>query len=98
MPVCPCAVSTATTFTSFVIVYIDCKAAVYTWYGCKLETNGNCSVAYVSDETPMISCMNIHAQLESRREEAASRSTASSNVFFLIFDYDFQSMALYHLK
>lgn len=46
------------------------KVAVYTWYGCTLETQGVADVAYTSDETPMNSYINLHAQLQKRRELA----------------------------
>lgn len=49
------------------------KLAVFTWYGCKLKVSGlKDSMVYISDETPMLSYVNTHAQLEARRDHAAS--------------------------
>mmetsp|Transcript_26229 Transcript_26229/g.44221 ORF Transcript_26229/g.44221 Transcript_26229/m.44221 type:complete len:462 (+) Transcript_26229:177-1562(+) len=46
--------------------------AVFTWYGCKLETDGTCqsSAMYTSNETPMTALVNVHGQLEARRDVA----------------------------
>ncbi|CAM9682875.1 unnamed protein product [Ectocarpus sp. 6 AP-2014] len=46
------------------------KAAVFTWYGCTIETTGWVSSIYVAQETPMKSYVNTHAQLEARRDKA----------------------------
>ncbi|CAN0151340.1 unnamed protein product, partial [Discosporangium mesarthrocarpum] len=46
------------------------KAAVFTWYGCTLETRGWVESMYVSGDTPMKSFVNTHAQLEARRDKA----------------------------
>jgi polyribonucleotide 5'-hydroxyl-kinase len=50
------------------------KLAIFTWYGCKLRLFGSLkdSMIYVSDETPMLSFVNTHAQLEARRDHAAA--------------------------
>lgn len=47
--------------------------AIFSWYGCKLQTEGTCqdSSMYSSNETPMTALVNIHAQLEARRDIAA---------------------------
>lgn len=41
------------------------NVAVFSWYGCKLETYWTDAAghAYVSDETPMVSYVNTHAQV-----------------------------------
>jgi polyribonucleotide 5'-hydroxyl-kinase len=49
--------------------FCDQKLAVFTWYGCILETKGETDVSYVSDETPMTSYMNLHTQLQLLREQ-----------------------------
>jgi len=53
------------------------KVAVFTWYGCKLrvhglDPSGAKSMAYVSEETPLVAYVNTHAQLEARRDHAAA--------------------------
>lgn len=53
------------------------KLAIFTWYGCRLRLVGlsspsTSSLAYVSDETPMVAYVNTHAQLEARRDHAAA--------------------------
>lgn len=53
------------------------KVAVFTWYGCKLRVHGldptgAKSMAYVSEETPLVAYVNTHAQLEARRDHAAA--------------------------
>ncbi|DAZ95851.1 TPA: hypothetical protein N0F65_009125 [Lagenidium giganteum] len=58
----------------------DQKLAVFTWYGCALEVDGVADVAYTSDETPMNSYLNIHAQLQRRREQARARQAAGPRV------------------
>lgn len=48
----------------------DDSFAVFTWYGCKLETYGEIPSLYVSDKTPMVAYVNTHAQLEAKRDVA----------------------------
>ncbi|CAH0520151.1 unnamed protein product [Peronospora belbahrii] len=50
--------------------FCDRKLAIFTWYGCTLEVNGMPEVAYTSEETPMDSYLNIHTQVQRRREIA----------------------------
>lgn len=58
----------------------DRKLAIFTWYGCTLEVSGAPEVAYTSDETPMSSYLNAHAQLQRRRELAAAKRGAGPRV------------------
>ncbi|CAN0118202.1 unnamed protein product [Phaeothamnion confervicola] len=51
-------------------LFSGAKFAVYTWYGCEVETTGPTLVAYQSSETPMIQYVNSHSQLEARRTRA----------------------------
>lgn len=53
------------------------KGAIYTWYGCTLDVTpaGGTINHYTSEETPMDSIVNLHAQLEQRREQARRRTT-----------------------
>jgi polyribonucleotide 5'-hydroxyl-kinase len=52
----------------------DQNVAIFTWYGCTLETiaTGDLSPEsmYEADTTPMMAYMNIHQQLEARRDVA----------------------------
>ncbi|RLN84234.1 hypothetical protein BBJ28_00013214 [Nothophytophthora sp. Chile5] len=61
-------------------VFRDKKLAIFTWYGCTLEVRGAPEVAYTSDETPMDSYLNIHAQLQRRRELARAKHGAGPRV------------------
>lgn len=57
--------------------------AVFTWYGCKLETSGEAVSTYVSDKTPMIAYVNTHAQLEARRDVALANSDEGPRVLIV---------------
>jgi polyribonucleotide 5'-hydroxyl-kinase len=57
--------------------------AVFTWYGCKLETSGEAQSLYVSDKTPMVSYVNTHAQLEARRDVALANSDEGPRVLIV---------------
>ena len=46
------------------------KAAIYTWYGCRIEVVGDCQVDYIAEETPMMIYANLHFALENLREKA----------------------------
>lgn len=61
-------------------VFRDRKLAIFTWYGCALEVRGAPEVAYTSEETPMDSYLNIHAQLQRRRELAKAKHAAGPRV------------------
>ncbi|TDH65294.1 hypothetical protein CCR75_001809 [Bremia lactucae] len=58
----------------------DRKLAIFTWYGCTLEVRGAPDEAYTSEETPMESYLNIHAQLQRRRELAKAKQSAGPRV------------------
>ncbi|BDA46117.1 Protein CLP1 homolog [Coccomyxa sp. Obi] len=60
------------------------KIAVYTWLGCSLELIGEggsvedvTDSVYESDETPMVSYLNVHDGLEQRRRAAKEASTSN---------------------
>ncbi|GLI69742.1 hypothetical protein VaNZ11_014420 [Volvox africanus] len=57
------------------------KVAVFTWFGCRVSVQGEPTVMYVADETPMASYLNVHQTLDQRREEAkrAGQGSAGSN-------------------
>jgi len=47
--------------------------AVFTWYGCELEVEGEWSVAYVAGDTPMPSFAGCHRVLNARRSDVYKR-------------------------
>ena len=53
----------------------DASFAIFTWYGCKIETVGEAQSLYVSDKTPMISYVNTHVQLEAKRDVALANNS-----------------------
>ncbi|KAF1779967.1 Clp1, N-terminal beta-sandwich domain [Phytophthora cactorum] len=61
-------------------VFRDRKLAIFTWYGCTLEVRGALEEAYTSEETTMDSYLNIHAQLQRRRELAKAKHAAGPRV------------------
>ena len=44
------------------------QQAVFTWHGCILEVGGQSGHSYVASDNPMDSYMQLHAELEARRE------------------------------
>ncbi|GLC38630.1 hypothetical protein PLESTB_000454200 [Pleodorina starrii] len=54
------------------------KVAVFTWDGCRVSVQGEPSVRYVADDTPMTSYLNVHQTLNQRREEAAKAAPGSA--------------------
>ncbi|KAL5115674.1 Cleavage polyadenylation factor subunit clp1 [Pleosporales sp. CAS-2024a] len=48
------------------------KGAIFTWHGCKLELGGEVESDYVAEETPMMSCANLHFALELLRDQSVS--------------------------
>jgi polyribonucleotide 5'-hydroxyl-kinase len=52
------------------------KGAIFTWHGCRLDIGGEVESDYVAEETPMMSCANLHFALELLRDQSvASGST-----------------------
>lgn len=52
----------------------DQNIAVFTWYGCTIESWGSEASIYVTDSTPMISYVNTHVQLQAMRDVALNNS------------------------
>lgn len=48
----------------------ELKCSIYTWTGCKLEISGQSLVEYTSNETPLISYLNLHLAFEQQRIKA----------------------------
>lgn len=62
----------------------DQNIAVFTWYGCKLESSGDDTALYQYDTTPMVSYVNTHIQLEARRDVALANGDFGPRVSYLI--------------
>ncbi|EFJ41740.1 hypothetical protein VOLCADRAFT_67961, partial [Volvox carteri f. nagariensis] len=54
------------------------KVAVFTWDGGRVSVQGEPSVMYVADDTPMASYLNVHQTLNQRREEARKAAPGSA--------------------
>jgi polyribonucleotide 5'-hydroxyl-kinase len=50
--------------------FSDQNIAIFTWYGCTIESSGDDSGLYDTDTTPMVAYVNTHVQLEARRDVA----------------------------
>jgi polyribonucleotide 5'-hydroxyl-kinase len=51
-------------------IYRDQNIAIFTWYGCVIETTGDQNTLYIADSPPMVAYVNTHIQLEARRDVA----------------------------
>jgi polyribonucleotide 5'-hydroxyl-kinase len=60
------------------------KGAVFTWHGCVLEIGGDVESDYVAEETPMMSCANLHFALEALRDRSAASGTTEMGPRVLI--------------
>lgn len=63
--------------------FTDENIAIFSWYGCKIETHGVGVEAYIFEETPMIAYVNTNAQLEARRDVALSNSDQGPRVMLV---------------
>jgi polyribonucleotide 5'-hydroxyl-kinase len=52
------------------------KGAIFTWHGCRLDIGGEVESDYVAEETPMMSCANLHFALENLREKSVASGGA----------------------
>ncbi|KAF1919721.1 Pre-mRNA cleavage complex II protein Clp1-domain-containing protein [Ampelomyces quisqualis] len=52
------------------------KGAIFTWHGCKLDIGGEVESDYVAEETPMMSCVNLHFALEQLRDRSVASGSA----------------------
>jgi polyribonucleotide 5'-hydroxyl-kinase len=64
----------------------DQNFAIFTWYGCTIETSGDSSV-YIADSAPMVAYVNTHIQLEARRDVALANNDFGPRVRILKFLY-----------
>jgi polyribonucleotide 5'-hydroxyl-kinase len=60
------------------------KGAIFTWHGCTLEVGGDVESDYIAEETPMLSCANLHFALESLRDGSAASGSAEMGPRVLI--------------
>jgi len=71
--------------------FMDENLAIFTWYGCKVETllcaaDGTPGVHddfYTADNTPMVAYVNTHSQLEARRDVAVTTEDCGPRVLVL---------------
>lgn len=55
-------------------MFHDQNIAIFTWYGCTVESSGADSTLYIADSTPMVAYVNTHVQLEAKRDVALANS------------------------
>lgn len=61
------------------VTFVGRNGALFTWQGCTFEWRGSQVSEYVSDETPMVSYVNLHFALETiRRKYQQSGSNSKS--------------------
>mmetsp|Transcript_19389 Transcript_19389/g.32414 ORF Transcript_19389/g.32414 Transcript_19389/m.32414 type:complete len:398 (-) Transcript_19389:568-1761(-) len=63
--------------------FSDQNIAVFTWYGCTIESSGDDSGLYEADTTPMVSYINTHIQLEARRDAALANKELGPRVMIV---------------
>ena len=61
-------------------VFTACKVAIFTWHGCVVQMNGTPQHAYVADETPMVSYLNLHHALDKLRAQAQTSGQSGPRV------------------
>eukprot|EP00735_Rhodelphis_limneticus_P013986 TRINITY_DN795_c0_g1::TRINITY_DN795_c0_g1_i1::g.18441::m.18441 TRINITY_DN795_c0_g1::TRINITY_DN795_c0_g1_i1::g.18441 ORF type:complete len:443 (-),score=27.52,sp/Q9SR06/CLP1_ARATH/44.27/2e-129,Clp1/PF06807.9/1.3e-43,MobB/PF03205.9/3.6e-13,ABC_tran/PF00005.22/0.013,ABC_tran/PF00005.22/1.3e+04,AAA_17/PF13207.1/0.33,AAA_17/PF13207.1/9.3e+03 TRINITY_DN795_c0_g1_i1:28-1167(-) len=54
--------------------------SMFSWHGATIKLIGPTRVAYVADETPMVSYLNAHSVLEARRAQAKATQTRGPRV------------------
>lgn len=60
------------------------KGAIFTWHGCRLEIGGDVESDYVAEETPMMSCANLHFALEGLRDKSIASGGAEMGPRILV--------------
>lgn len=61
---------------STVYTFQGTKGAIFTWHGCKLEIGGDVESDYIAEETPMMSCVNLHFALEGLRDKSVASGSS----------------------
>ncbi len=73
----------------------DQSIAVFTWYGCVIESIGDPTIPYIADSTPMVAYVNTHIQLEARRDVAMfnkDRGPRVSDCWISMIRHNFNSV------
>ena len=65
------------------LTFQDENFAIFTWYGCTLETSSDNASIYVPDSTPMTAYVNTHIQLEAMRDVAVANDEAGPTVLIV---------------
>lgn len=73
----------------------DQNIAIFTWYGCTLESCGLEGSLYVADSTPMVAYVNTHMQLEARRDVALANAEQGPRVNTFQFQFFYISFVVY---
>lgn len=60
--------------------FTDDNIAIFSWYGCEIETTSDKATVYVADSTPMVSYVNTHMQLEAKRDVALANGESGPRV------------------
>jgi hypothetical protein len=63
--------------------FIGTKAAIFTYHSATLSIRGSPSVAYIAEETPMMSYANLHFLLEKLRQHAEDDHSQGPRVLIL---------------
>lgn len=64
-------------------IFEDRSFAIFTWYGCTLQSSGFDQTLHESQNQSMITHINTHIQLEARRDVAVATSSAGPRVLIL---------------
>ena len=63
--------------------FVGTKAAIFTYHGATITVRGAPAVAYVAEETPMLSYANLHFALEKIRQHAEDSQSKGPRVLIL---------------
>jgi polyribonucleotide 5'-hydroxyl-kinase len=63
--------------------FVGTKAAIFTYHGATISVRGTPAVAYVAEETPMLSYANLHFALEKIRQSAEDTQSNGPRVLIL---------------
>ena len=63
-----------------VYCFTSTQQAVFSWHGCTLQVEGQTGHSYVASETPMASFLELHGELDARRNAARAAGTDGPRV------------------
>ena len=66
--------------SSRVYCFTSTQLAVFSWHGCTLQVEGQTGHSYVASETPMASFLELHGELDARRNAARAAGTEGPRV------------------